>query len=173
MSYTIDTTVDNVIDALATFVELFTGVGTCIRAEVNRTAMPADPFVLLTELFSSDLEWPIVAYQPAATPSSTQTITGPTKITVQADFYGESSGDFCRAVKQAIRSGWGFDQFPANVKPLFSDDGHQAPITSGEQQYERRWILTIALQYNPVLTVPQDFADVAAAIIKVPADLQT
>jgi hypothetical protein len=156
-----DIVVDNVIDALGGFIEIFTGAGTTIRGEVNRTASPAPPYVELTELFSSDLEIPITEYQPTANPP-TATIQGPTKITVQADFYGDQGGDFCKAVKQAIRSQWGFDQFPANISPLYTDDGRQMPFTTGEQQYERRWTLTIALEYSPTVTVPQQFASQAA-----------
>jgi hypothetical protein len=163
-----DITIDNVIDALGSFIELFSGAGTTIRGEVNRVAMPVEPLIVLTELMSSDLEIPLTDYQPAA---GTATIQGPTKITIQADFYGDQGGDLCRAVKQAIRTGWGFDQFPANIRPLYSEDGRQVPFISGEQQYERRWILTIALQYGPTVTVPQQFANQAAASIITAADV--
>lgn len=163
-----DIIVDNVIDALGTFIELFSGPGTTIRGEVNRVPTPPDPFVILTELMSSDLEFPVTTYQPSA---GTATIQGPTRISVQADFFGDQGGDFCKAVKQAIKSGWGFDQFPANISPLYSDEGRQMPFTSGEQQYERRWTLMIALQYDPTVTVPQQFANQAAANIITAADV--
>ena len=33
------------------------------------------------------------------------------------------------------------------------------PLTDSEQQYEQRWMATAVLQFNPVVTVPQDFAN--------------
>lgn len=168
MSNLPDIIVDNVIDALGSFIELFSGPGTTIRGDVNRSPMPSDPFVELTELMTSDLEIPTTAYQPSA---GTATIQGPAKITVQADFYGEQGGDFCRAVKQAIRTGWGYDQFPVNIRPLYTDDGRQMPFTTGEQQYDRRWTLTIALQYAPTITVSQQFADQAAVTKIIGSDM--
>jgi len=123
---------------------------------------------VLTELFEHDLSVPQITYDST---SETATIIGPTQIDVQADFYGDSAGDYCKAVKQSIRTGWGFDQFPAGIKPLYTDTGHQAPLTTGEQQYLRRWTLTISMQYDPQLIVSQQFFDVAVPNELIPVDV--
>lgn len=156
--YTSSIVVDQVIDALAAFIAPFAPAAQVIRAQVNRVAMPPSPCVVLKEVSQVDLSVPYEAYQPD---DDTATIIGPTQIDIQVDFYGQQAGDFCKAFKSAMRSGWGYSQFPANIKPLYATDGMQAPLVTGEQQYESRWTITARMQYNPIVTVPQEFADVA------------
>jgi hypothetical protein len=86
-------------------------------------------------------------------------ITGPKRIEIQADFYGPSAGDYCAAVKGVYRTAYTVAQFPSNIVPLYCSEGHQMPLTTAEQQYETRWTLTCALQYNPVVTLPVQSAD--------------
>ena len=166
--YTSSITVDQVIDALADFLSPFVPGAQVVRAQVNRVAMPSNPGVVLTEMLQVDLSVPATEYQPDA---GTATIEGPTRIDIQIDFYGEQAGEFCKTVKTAFRSHWGFSHFPANIKPLYTSDGIQTPLTTGEQQYESRWTLTASLQYNPIVTVPQDFADTLTPAKVLPADV--
>ena len=166
--YTSSITVDQVIDALADFLAPFVPGAQVVRAQVNRVAMPSNPGVVLTEMLQVDLSVPATEYQPDA---GTATIEGPTRIDIQIDFYGEQAGEFCKTVKTAFRSHWGFSHFPANIKPLYTSDGIQTPLTTGEQQYESRWTLTASLQYNPIVTVPQDFADTLTPAKVLPADV--
>ena len=166
--YTSSINVDQVIDALADFLAPFVPGAQVVRAQVNRVAMPSNPGVVLTEMLQVDLSVPATEYQPDA---GTATIEGPTRVDIQIDFYGEQAGEFCKTVKTAFRSHWGFAHFPANIKPLYTSDGIQSPLTTGEQQYESRWTLTASLQYNPIVTVPQDFADVLVPNKVLPADV--
>ena len=166
--YTSSITIDQVIDALKTFLTPFVPDAQIVRAQVNRVAMPSNPCVILTEMTQTDLSVPFTEYYPD---DDAATILGPTKIDVQIDFYGAQSGEYCKAVKTAFRSHWGFSHFPDNIKPLYTSDGIQSPLTTGEQQYESRWTLTAYLQYNPIVTVPQQFADVATVHATVPADV--
>jgi hypothetical protein len=166
--YTASITVDQVIDALAAFLAPFVPGAEVVRAQVNRVAMPPNPCVILTEMMQVDLTVPATDYQPD---DGTATVYGPTRIDVQIDFYGAQASEFCKAVKTAFRSHWGFSHFPANIKPLYTSDGIQAPLVTGEQQYESRWTLTASLQYNPIVTVPQDFADVLVPNKVLPADV--
>ena len=166
--YTSSITVDQVIDALADFLGPFVPGAQVVRAQVNRVAMPSNPGVVLTEMLQVDLSVPATEYQPDA---GTATIEGPTRIDIQIDFYGAQAGEFCKTVKTVFRSHWGFAHFPANIKPLYTSDGIQSPLTTGEQQYESRWTLTASLQYNPIVTVPQEFADVLVPNKVLPADV--
>jgi len=165
--YTSSITIDAVIDALADFLQPFVGNAEIIRAQVNRTAMPKNPCVVLTELLQVDLSVPRTEYQPV---DNTATIHGPARIDIQIDFYGVQAGEFCKTVKSAFRSEWGFARFPANIKPLYTSDGLQSPLITGEQQYESRWTLTATLQYNPTVIVLQEFADEAIPNQLIPAD---
>ena len=160
-NYRASITVDQVIDALAAFLAPFVP-GEIVRAQVNRVPMPGVPCVVITELLIVDLSMPHMAYQPT---DATATIFGPSRIDVQLDFYAADASEYCKAVQSAFRSVWGFEQFPANIKPLYTGDGIQAPLVTGEQQWHTRWTLTVSMQYNPTVTVPQQFADEATVTI--------
>jgi hypothetical protein len=166
--YTASISVDQVIDALVAFLAPFMPGAQIVRAQVNRVALPSNPCAVLTELLQVDLSVPATDYQPLA---NTATIYGPSRIDVQIDFYGAQAGEFCKTVKTAFRSHWGFAHFPANIRPLYTSDGVQSPLLTGEQQYESRWTLTASMQYNPTVTVPQEFADVAYPALVIPADV--
>ena len=150
--YIASITVDQVIEAVGAFIQPFVGSGVqIIRAQVNRVSPPNGPFVELTEVIQSDIQYPLSWYDSTASQGN---ILSPKRIAIQADFYGPSSGDWCSVVKSAIRTPWGVSQFPSGIAPLYTDDGHEAPLITGEDQYLRRWALTIMLQYNPVVSVP-------------------
>jgi hypothetical protein len=156
MMYAVSITVDDVVDALADFIEPFCGASEIIRAQVNRTPMPHGPFVVLTELMAQDIETPLTEYDGQQDIAS---ITGPARIDVQIDFYGPNAGNQCKAVKNVYRTEYAASQFPDGIKPLYCSDGIQSPLITGEQQWESRWTLTASLQFNPVVEVPQEFAD--------------
>lgn len=160
--YTSSITIDQVIDALADFIQPFAPNNEIVRAQANRVAMPNNPCIILTEMRQTDLSVPYVNYYPDLNSGN---ITGRKQIDVQIDFYGVDAGQICDVVKTAFRSHWGFDNFPENIKPLYTSDGLQSPLTTGEQQYESRWTLTAYMQYNPSVSVPQDFADVLTTTI--------
>jgi hypothetical protein len=148
--------IDAVFDALGTFLQPFVGSAEIIRAQVNRVAMPAGSFVELTEISSVDLEVPRLSYDGT---NQQRDIIGPKRLLIQADFYGPQSGDWCAAVKTVFRTPYATAQFPLGIAPLYCDDGHEAPLITGEEQYERRWALTMNMQYNPIVVVPQQSAD--------------
>ena len=158
--YTSSITVDNVIDALADFLQPFVDGADIVRAQVNRVPMPSLPCVVLTELFHVDLRVPSQDYDVL---NDEVDLSASNRIDIQVDFYGDSAGDYCRSVETAFRTMWGFDTFPAGIKPLYTSDGIQSPLISGEQQYVSRWTLTVSMQYNPIVSVPQQFADELAA----------
>ncbi len=172
--YTASITVDQAIDALKTFLEPFMPGAQIVRGQVNRVALPSNPCAVLTEILQVDLSVPHTEYQPPVDPApadGTATIYGPSRIDIQIDFYGAQAGEFCKTVKTAFRSHWGFSHFPAGIKPLYTSDRMQTPLTTGEQQYESRWTLTASMQYNPTVTVPQEFAEEATPNLLIPADV--
>jgi hypothetical protein len=176
MNYVSSITVDAVIDALKAFLLPFIpdGQNKIVRGQVNRAAQPADPCIVMTELLTVDLSRPRTDYQPPTDPIpaiGAATLHGPARIDVQLDFYGELSSDYCKAVKNAFCTMWAASQFPKNIQPLYASDGVQSPMVSGEAQWQSRWTLTVSLQYNPVTTVPQDFADELAVHETIAADV--
>lgn len=159
-NFVISQTIDNVIDALAAYLAPFVASSEIIRGQVNRTPLPLGPFVELTEILTVDLSVPVTTHDPVLQLDS---ISGPAQIDVQLDFYGASAGDYFKAARTAFRTGYGFDAFPTNIKPLYMSDGRQSPLTTGEQQYESRWTCTVSMQYNPAITLPQQSADTLTA----------
>jgi hypothetical protein len=155
MNYVSSITVDQVIVALANFLQPFVNPSEIIRAQTNRVPMPPDPCVVLTELLQVDIETPQSIYNTV----DAVNFVNPKKIDIQIDFYGDGSGDRCAAIKTVFRTAYAADQFPDGIKPLFCSDGIQSPLITGEQQWESRWTLTATLQYNPETSVPQEFAN--------------
>ena len=148
-------TVDDVISALGAFLTPFLGGAQIVRAQGNRVPMPPAPCVVLTELLQVDLETPVITQDPSNTQALAVT---PTRIDVQIDFYGDSAGDQCKAVKGAYRTEYATLQFADGIKPLYCSDGVQNPLITGEQQYASRWTLTASLQYNASVALPQQSA---------------
>ena len=153
--YTASITVDQVIEALADFIQPFVGTAEIVRAQVNRTPMPFTPCVVLTELLQVDLETPSYIYGGL---TEQMTSTGSQRIDVQIDFYGPSAGDQCAAIKSIFRTPYATAQFPSGIKPLYCGDGIQSPLITGEEQWQSRFTLTASLQYNVSVTVPQQSA---------------
>lgn len=158
---------DQAIDALASFAELFMGGAKAVRAQVNRVSMPSGDCAVLTEIMQVDLSVPYAA----ATSASAVTLAGPKRLDIQIDFYGASAAEWCNAFMTAFRTGYGFDQFIGGIRPLYCSDGVQAPLVSGEQQYVSRWTVTASLQYNATVSIPQQTASVVAVSQTIPADL--
>ncbi len=156
IQYVSSIALDSVFDALGAFLQPFVGTAQVVRAQVNRVAMPVGSFVELTEISSVDLEVPRSTYDGVNFQSD---IIGPKRIMIQADFYGALAGDWCAAVKTVWRTPYAVAQFPLGIAPLYCDDGNEAPLITGEEQYERRWTLSMNLQYNPQIVVPLQAAN--------------
>ena len=85
-----------------------------------------------------------------------------TEMMVQIDVHGPSSGDNSQIISTLIRSEYAVTQMALpgyDMTTLYAEDPRQMPFLNGEQQIEDRWSVDVVLQVNPVVTVPQDFAD--------------
>lgn len=161
-------TIDQAIDALVLVLQPFIPDGAAIvRAQTNLVPMPDSPFALLTEVGQYELGRPEIDYD---TDAETASILTPTRIDIQIDFYGQAAGDYVRAFAGMFGSPLAYERFPADLKPLYLSPPHQGPLITGEQQYESRWTTTVTLQYNPVVVLPQQFADTLSVTLKPPVD---
>ena len=158
-------TIDQVIDAVASYVQLFT-TAEIIRASVNRTAMPISPFIELTEISSVALNKPIETYS-----DTTATINEHTRIEVQIDLYGWELSDTTKALHASFRTIWGVSQFPDTIVPLYCSEPMKIPIENAEDQYEQRWTMRLFLQYNPDVIVSQDTFNTKGDTGVIPADV--
>lgn len=164
-------TVDDVIDALASFLDALFPGAVIVRAQQNRVPMPTDPCIVLTELFQTPLQKPQERYDLGNPNASTVTLALPSRLDVQIDFYGPQAGDWCQTVQVAFRTLFAADSFPSGIAPLYTSDGVQSPLITGESQWESRWTLTVSMQYNNSVVMPQDYAVQAAPTVRPPIDL--
>lgn len=95
-------------------------------------------------------------------------------VVFQVDFHGPSAPDNASLFCTLFRDGYAVDLFSSynlgDITPIQADDPRQIPFTSGEQQYELRYIVEAQLQVNETIFVPYQFADtVTVGIIEVEA----
>lgn len=164
-NYTPDKTVDDVIDALANYIALFTAAP-IIRANVNRNPTPKSDFVVLTELLTKPLSKPVENYT-----NTGETMIQKQQIDVQVDFYGWGVSDIALAFMGSVRTIWQNYNHSSWLALLYCSDIVKSPIINAEEQYEQRWTLTVSMQYNVTLTVPQDTFNTVGVVESIPADI--
>ncbi len=99
---------------------------------------------------------------PVTMAAGSKTATQSVEAVLQMDVHGPNSNDFSQIISTLFRDEYATEAFAAlnaAVAPLFADDPKQMPFTSGEQQYENRYIIEAHLQVNQTVTVSQQFAD--------------
>jgi len=147
-------TIDAAVVALTNFLQPIMPVGTqIVRGQANSTPPPNPPSIVITEVG-----------QPQYTTTRTSvnglteqmTYLMPKMLNFQVDFYGPSSGDMCYTAVSMFRSIYGPANFPDGIEPLYCSDALQAPLITGEKQYQRRWLSTFSLQYNASVVVEQE-----------------
>jgi hypothetical protein len=157
MNYESSIIVDDVIEALRNFITPFIGNALIIRGQVNRVPMPPPPCVVLTELYQDRLGWGYINQKDI----NTAELNGPTNISIQTDFFGAEVGEYCQAVVATITSPYAYERFPENIRPLYCSEAAQIAFETGAGQTTTNWMITIALQYNPIMQVPQETASEA------------
>ena len=159
-----DKTVDNVIDALADYLALYT-TAPIIRANVNRNSTPKTDFIVLTELLTIPLSKPVEYYTNAG-----ETMIQKQQIDVQIDFYGWVLSDTALAIANSIRSVWQNYNHAQWLAFLYCSKIVKSPIINAEEQYEQRWTVTISMQYNVTLTLPQETFNTSGTLDYIPVD---
>ncbi|WP_196493299.1 LIC_12616 family protein [Burkholderia territorii] len=165
MSLTLSIAERDAFQALRSFLIAILPDGTeVVKNQGNRVPEPtSDDFVRMTPLFRDRIETNVTTYRDGY-PSgpSVKDVLQPTKFTVQLDVHGPASGDNAQLITTLFRDEYAVDQFAAaapGLAPLYSSEARQIPFTNGEQQIETRWTVDLVMQINPVVTVPQEFAD--------------
>lgn len=147
---------DDVLTALRSFIlslvtcEVIQGLG-------NGVPMPIGGFIAVTPLFQSRLSTNQPSFADPTPTTGTRTATQAMQATFQIDCYGVNSADWSNILSTAWRDDLAVDALAPVASPLYCDDPKMIPLTDGEQQYEQRWTITAALQYNPALTTPMQF----------------
>lgn len=149
-------TIDAAIVAVAEFLELILpGVppGNIVRGQSNGVPAPLPPSIVITEIGSSQYTTTRTLLDPDA---GLESYKMPKVLMLQLDFYGAQGGDMADTAVTMLRSLYACEKFPDGVEPLHCDDATQAPLITGEKQYEARWVTTLRVQYNADVQVAQE-----------------
>jgi len=167
---TISITESNLLTLLRTYLLALINGARAIKGQQNRVAMPNGAFVLMTSMGTKELATPEVQYTPGASNPGLQSIKRRMEWKVQLDVYGGKASDgvtVLSAFDQAqilytlVRTQYTFEVFAATgveMQPLYADEPRNMTIVDGEAQYEDRWTFDLHVQFNPVVTMSQDFA---------------
>lgn len=109
-----------------------------------------------------------------------------TQYDVQLDLYGTGASDAAQLVQTVFRSAYAcgklawftvpltdadgnplYDDFGdrltsavrIDLAPLYTSDARDLQFVDAEQQFDLRWSMDLSMQVNPVVALPQDFAD--------------
>jgi hypothetical protein len=83
-----------------------------------------------------------------------------TEITYQLDIHGPASAETAQAVTTVARDSWACSLLaPYGIQPLYADEPRQMPFINAESQFEDRYVVELCVQANPIVGMPQQFAD--------------
>lgn len=89
-----------------------------------------------------------------------------TEVVYQIDVHGTESGNNSQTIATLFRDAYGVSLFAGTgVTPLYAEDPRQMPFETAADQFEDRWTIDVHMQADPVLSVPQQFADQANVIV--------
>jgi hypothetical protein len=155
--------------AVQAFVMSVTGLGMplVIQGLPNRSAMPpaAPGFVTMQLERAKRLRTNQVTWDPLAIAPTSLDVEQGTELRLQLDLYGAASGDWGVMLQTLLRDETGCIALAPACQPLYASDAQLAPLEDDELQYEQRWTIEAILQYNPVTSVPMQFADTAVVTV--------
>lgn len=169
--YSITPTAQDMFLVLQAWIMAVTGLTQqqVLQANPNRTPAPVfNPgYCVMFMSRTNRLRTPIDTWDTTnPNPTTLSSETG-TRVLIQLDFYSSpganpSAFDWAQAVSGLWRDEATCAALTPTCQPLHADEAFQAPLTTDEEeQYEQRWTLTAYVQYNPVTSVPMQFADQA------------
>lgn len=160
MSVPISITEDDLVEDLGAFADTLLDCEV-VRGQVNRVPSPKGDFVVVTPMGMVGLSLPVTAYADPTPDTGTRTLTRPTQWAVQVDCYGERAQDRALVLSIALRSQYGCEFLGelGRAQPLYTGEPRQMPLITGEDQYMERWSFDAVLQFNPSITLPQQFAE--------------
>jgi hypothetical protein len=163
MSLTISITESQVLEKLRALLLGIVPSGTqVVQGLDNRVPPPIGAYVVMTPLFDQRLATNTdVTSDPYPLPGGSNAMGLHIRLNVQLDFYGPLAGDWAKMFTTVWRDDYACDALKPTCQPLHADEARRMPYVTGEDQYQSRWTVTAALQYNPVTTTTQQFAGAA------------
>lgn len=127
-----------------------------IQDTQNYASLPYGAIVIHM-LMDSNLDKTVTTYDPANNQAAAQTSV---ELRVQMDFYGPKAESRSAIIAGLWHSYYTTDRLEL-CKPLYVQSRQRHPYINDSNQYENRYILDLALQYNPQIVYEQDFTDSA------------
>lgn len=132
-----------------------------VQAMQNNQPLPKNAIVMQV-LISQNLDESVTTYSPLEQQAHVQN-SADTRL--QLSFYGATAEPRSRIVYNLWKNYYSTERM-ALCQPLYVYSHDRRPYINDSNQYEDRWILDLALQYNPEVTYAQDFAESAGVTIK-------
>lgn len=163
---TINVTEDAILSALRTWLlSILPSDREVIQGQVNRVPEPtATNFIVMVPVNRARLSTNIEQWDET-TPNPTQIQEErDTQLSIQLDIHGDGGSDDAQIIATLWRSIIGCDAFDI-FQPLYASDGHQVPFINDQKQFENRWIMTLELQADIIVSTDYEFADTLDAAI--------
>lgn len=129
--------------------------GEVVQPYDNNVPMPNGDHVLMKILFKTQLATNNNEYNIE---DDNAKIQQSTQVDMQLDFYGESSDQAAQIFVNLWRDFYGTEHLSV-VQPLYCSDARLMPIINEAKHYENRYVVTAAMQCNPVATIDHPFVD--------------
>ena len=175
MPATISITDSDVYETLRTFLLGILPAGVeVVKAQDNDVGEPIGPdFVTMNTITLPRLATNVDTFTDPGTGQGTRNSLASMALHVQLDVHGPGSANNAAMISTLFRDEYACTVFASvnpEIQPLYCEEPKQIPFINGENQYEQRWIIDAAIQYNPITQTPQDFAStVEVEIISVDA----
>lgn len=153
----------NLYTVLKAFIVSVTGLDPTlvIQGLPNRSALPAarPGYVTMQLTRTKRLRTNQDTWDPTDVDPNAIELEQGTEVRMQLDLYGAASGDWGVILQTLFRDETACVALAPTCQPLYSTDASLVPLDDDEAQYEQRWTIGAVLQYNPVTSVPMQFAD--------------
>ncbi len=130
-----------------------------VKGNQNRNATPIGPFAILNIVTQKRIRTNVDTWDTTIPDPAGIVREQGVWLEMQVDLYGPDSGDWAAIFTTMFRDDYGCLALAPNCQPLHADDPTRAPLVTGEQQYLDRWIVRAQIQYNPVVSTIDQFAD--------------
>lgn len=175
-NYVISITQDQLFGALLPWLVTLSSLPqNCVyQGDQNRSALPPPTpgGIIATIIKTRPLNTPIDEDDTTVGNPVQTNVERHYEVLVQLDLYsgatvGNASGtafDWKTMIENVWHDQATFAALDPVCAPLYSNPAIMAPLDDAEAQYEQRWIIEVALQFNPVISVPQQYADVLGPV---------
>jgi hypothetical protein len=121
-----------------------------VRGFQNQSPMPQNAIIYTLLPFTQDLDQAQYWNE-----DDESTVQGSKLQMLQVDFYGATSYDKVMKLFTLWRSPYTTDRL-TEIQPLYANSPRGMDFVNEQNQYEKRFMLEVALQYNPYYTYAED-----------------